>query len=57
MVVCLFSYLRDEAVNEIFNSGKEFDERYHWHALKPLTDDFERTKQQFKGKKWNLSLL
>ncbi|XP_022803055.1 probable ATP-dependent RNA helicase DDX60 [Stylophora pistillata] len=40
----------DEAVNEIFNSGKEFDERYHWHALKPLTDDFERTKQQFKDK-------
>ncbi|PFX17719.1 putative ATP-dependent RNA helicase DDX60 [Stylophora pistillata] len=40
----------DEAENEVFNSGKEFDELYHWHTLKPLTDDFERTKQQFKDK-------
>jgi len=32
----------DEVVNCYI--GREFDELYHWHSLKPLSDDFDRTK-------------
>ncbi|XP_053109093.1 probable ATP-dependent RNA helicase DDX60 isoform X2 [Hemicordylus capensis] len=28
---------------------KEFDERLHWHSGKPLSDDYDRTKEGFKG--------
>ena len=38
-----FSF-REEDEDEVFNVGREFDERYHWHSLRPLSDDFERTK-------------
>lgn len=40
---------RDDDVEEIFEIGREFDERYHWHTLKPLTDDYDRTKQNITG--------
>ncbi|CAH3109024.1 unnamed protein product [Pocillopora meandrina] len=30
---------------DIPNVGREFDERYHWHSLKPLSDDYDRTKK------------
>ena len=40
--VC-FSF-RDEDEDEVFNIGREFDELYHWHSLRPLSDDFDRTK-------------
>ncbi|CAH3109022.1 unnamed protein product, partial [Pocillopora meandrina] len=40
----------DETKDEVFPIGKEFDELYHWHSLKPLSDDFDRTKQAFKDK-------
>lgn len=38
-----FSF-RDEDGDEVFNVGREFDERYHWHSLRPPSDDFDRTK-------------
>ena len=44
-----FSPFRDETEDKVFPIGKEFDELYHWHSLKPLSDDFDRTKQAFKG--------
>ncbi|PFX17720.1 putative ATP-dependent RNA helicase DDX60 [Stylophora pistillata] len=31
--------------DEISNVGQEFDELYHWHSLKPLSDDYDRTKK------------
>ncbi|XP_015748558.1 PREDICTED: probable ATP-dependent RNA helicase DDX60, partial [Acropora digitifera] len=34
----------DKDEDEVFNIGREFDELYHWHSLKPLSDDFDRTK-------------
>ncbi|XP_078360874.1 putative ATP-dependent RNA helicase DDX60 isoform X2 [Oculina patagonica] len=40
----------DESEDEVFNIGREFDERYHWHSLKPLSDDYDRTKQSFTDK-------
>lgn len=40
----LYFFFRDEDENEVFNIGREFDELYHWHSLKPLSDDFDRTK-------------
>ncbi|XP_044173202.1 probable ATP-dependent RNA helicase DDX60 isoform X1 [Acropora millepora] len=34
----------DEDEDEpVFNIGREFDEVYHWHSLRPLSDDFDRT--------------
>ena len=44
------SFCRDENEDEVFNIGREFDEIYHWHSLKPLSDDHDRTK---KGKNLN----
>ena len=40
-----FSF-RDEDEDKVFkiNIGREFDEVYHWHSLRPLSDDFDRTK-------------
>ncbi|KAJ7386938.1 putative ATP-dependent RNA helicase ddx60 [Desmophyllum pertusum] len=35
----------DENEDEVFNIGREFDEIYHWHSLKPLSDDHDRTKK------------
>lgn len=36
--------------DEISNVGQEFDELYHWHSLKPLSDDYDRTKKSITGK-------
>ena len=44
-----FSPFRGETEDEVLMIGKEFDEQYHWHSLRPLTDDFDRTKQSFAG--------
>ena len=49
--VC-FSF-RDEDEDEVFNIGREFDELYHWHSLRPLSDDFDRTKAD-EGKVTNI---
>jgi len=38
-----FSF-RDEDEEQVFNIGREFDELYHWHSRRPLSDDFDRTK-------------
>ena len=40
--ICFSFRIEDE--DEVFNIGREFDELYHWHSLRPLSDDFERTK-------------
>ncbi|KAJ7386930.1 putative ATP-dependent RNA helicase ddx60 [Desmophyllum pertusum] len=34
-----------DSQEEIFTIGREFDERYHWHSLRPLSDEYERTRQ------------
>ena len=34
----------DPHVAALVVSGNDFDERYHWHSGKPLTDEYERTK-------------
>ena len=44
-----FSPFRDETEDEVLLIGKEFDEQYHWHSLRPLSDDYDRTKQTFTG--------
>lgn len=43
-------FFRDEIDDTIFYEGRAFDELYHWHSLKPLSDDCERTKNNIKGK-------
>ncbi|XP_027035542.1 probable ATP-dependent RNA helicase DDX60 [Pocillopora damicornis] len=40
----------DETEDEVLLIGKEFDEQYHWHSLRPLSDDYDRTKQSFTDK-------
>lgn len=42
LFICFSFRVEDE--DEVFNIGREFDELYHWHSLKPLSDDFDRTK-------------
>ena len=32
-------------------SGNDFDETYHWHSGKPLSDDYDRTKGNQYGRK------
>ena len=44
-----FSPFRGETEDEVLMIGKEFVEQYHWHSLRPLTDDLDRTKQSFAG--------
>ena len=46
---CCFPF-RDKREDEVFNVGREFDERYHWHSLKPLSDDYDRKKKSIEGK-------
>ena len=41
---------RETSDDEIPNVGREFDERYHWHSLMPLSDDYDRTKKSITGK-------
>ena len=38
-------YSDDETMAEVV-SGREFDEIHHWHSLKPISDDYERTKAE-----------
>ena len=47
---CIFSFRVESGEEELFNIGREFDERYHWHSLKPLSDDYDRTKKTLTGK-------
>ena len=46
----LFLLRREMSDGDIPNVGREFDERYHWHSLKPLSDDYDRTKKSITGK-------
>ena len=46
----LFLLRREMSDDDIPNVGREFDERYHWHSLKPLSDDYDRTKKSITGK-------
>ena len=46
----LFLLRREMSDDDISNVGREFDERYHWHSLKPLSDDYDRTKKDTTGK-------
>lgn len=33
----------------LLNNGREFDERYHWHSMKPLSDDYDKAKKLITG--------
>ena len=46
----LFMLRRETSDDEIPSVGREFDERYHWHSLRPLSDDYDRTKKSIIGK-------
>ena len=46
----LFLLRREMSDDDIPNVGREFDERYHWHSLKPLSDDYDRTNKDTTGK-------
>ena len=46
----LFMFCRETSDDDIPNVGREFDERYHWHYLRPLSDDYDRTKKSITGK-------
>ena len=46
----LFMLRREMSDDEVPNVGREFDERYHWHSLKPLSDDYDRTKKSITVK-------
>ena len=47
-VFCVF--FRDESPEEeVFNAGREFDELYHWHSLRLLSDDYDRVKKTITG--------
>ena len=50
LMLGLFMHRREMSDDEIPNVGREFDERYHWHSLKPLSDDYDRTKKSLTGK-------
>ena len=40
----LFTLRREMSDDKIRNVGRRFIEKYHWHSLKPLSDDYDRTK-------------
>ena len=46
----LFMFCRETSDDDIPHVGREFDERYHWHSLRPLSDDYDRTKKSITGK-------
>ena len=50
LMLGLFMHRREMSDDETPNVGREFDERYHWHSLKPLSDDYDRTKKSLTGK-------
>ncbi|XP_075224227.1 putative ATP-dependent RNA helicase DDX60 isoform X2 [Lycorma delicatula] len=37
-----------EYFKNILKTNKAFEEKYHWHCLKPLSDDFERVRDNNK---------
>ncbi|XP_068713439.1 probable ATP-dependent RNA helicase DDX60 isoform X2 [Montipora foliosa] len=42
--------VEESVEEELFNIGREFDELYHWHSLKPLSDDYDRTEKTITEK-------
>jgi hypothetical protein len=36
--------INDQDVAALVVSGNDFDEKYHWHSGKPLSDEYDRTK-------------
>ena len=50
LMLGLLMHSREMSDDEIPNVGREFDERHHWHSLKPLSDDYDRTKKSLTGK-------
>ena len=42
-------FFRDKIDDTVFYEGRAFDELYHWHSLTPLSDDYDRTKNDIKG--------
>ena len=44
-----FCFRNETEKEELIISGRDFDEKYHWHSRKPLSDDYDRTKQSFGG--------
>ncbi|KAM7443056.1 putative ATP-dependent RNA helicase ddx60 [Porites harrisoni] len=40
----------DDVDDTVFYEGRAFDELYHWHSLRPLSDDYDRTKSDIKEK-------
>ena len=45
-------FFRDDVDDTVFYEGRAFDELYHWHSLRPLSDDYDRTKSDIKGTYW-----
>lgn len=45
-------FFRDGVDDTVFYEGRAFDELYHWHSLRPLSDDYDRTKSDIKGTYW-----
>ncbi|KAH0516218.1 putative ATP-dependent RNA helicase DDX60 [Microtus ochrogaster] len=39
----------DDPIVSALVKHKEFDELVHWHSHRPLSDDYDRTKANFKG--------
>ncbi len=37
--------INDPNVSALVVSGNDFDETYHWHSGKPLSDEYDRTKE------------
>lgn len=45
----IFSFRFESGEENLLNNGREFDERYHWHSLKPLSDDYDKAKKLITG--------
>ena len=44
----------DETAKDILADGRRFLERHHWHTLKPLTDEFDRTAKNESMFHWSI---
>ena len=40
-------FLSNNDLSLFVNNYKVFEEKYHWHFLKPLTDDYDRTPENY----------
>ena len=49
--------INDPDVAALVVSGNNFDEKYHWHSGKPLSDEYDRTKDTNSGSKDKRALL